>query len=514
MKRLNGVVAAGHSETADAAVEILKAGGNAFDAVVAAMLAACVAEPVLASPGGGGFLTARAEGRSPQVYDFFAHTPKRKQPLEDLDFYPIEANFGTARQTFHIGLGSIATPGFIRGLFLIHRHHCRLPLSELFQPAISLAREGVVMNHFQSLITQIIGPILRATPAVMSLNESPSNPGQLISEGELHRQPDLADFIDALQHEGEGLFYNGEAGQQLIKDCETQGGLLQMEDLNDYQVILRDPLQLNYRGSELFTNPLPSLGGTLIAFSLGLMAQDSARRSNSDPESSLRQLARCMKLTQQVRQERLGSMAQILDPDTAKAYHQQMDKGGVSTRGTTQISIADTQGNLASMTLSNGEGCGYVIPQSGIMMNNMLGEEDLNPGGFNHWQENSRLASMMSPTLIIERNGDALVTGSGGSNRIRSAVLQIILNHIDHQMPLDESVSNPRIHYENGLLSIEPGYDEATCHALLDEFPEQQQWKRKNLFFGGAHSVILKTNGMLEGSGDERRGGVWRRLLN
>ncbi|MET0000673.1 MAG: gamma-glutamyltransferase, partial [Candidatus Thiodiazotropha lotti] len=233
-----------------------------------------------------------------------------------------------------------------------------------------------------------------------------------------------------------------------------------------------------------------------------------------DPESSLRQLARCMKLTQQVRQERLDSMAQILDPELAKAYHQRMDIGGISTRGTTQISIADTQGNLASMTLSNGEGCGYVIPQSGIMMNNMLGEEDLNPGGFNHWQENSRLASMMSPTLIIERNGDALVTGSGGSNRIRSAVLQIILNHIDHHMPLEAAVSNPRIHYENGLLSIEPGYDETACHALLDEFPKQQHWRKKNLFFGGAHSVKLKSNGILEGSGDERRGGVWRQLFN
>jgi gamma-glutamyltranspeptidase/glutathione hydrolase len=512
MNRLNGAVAAGHAETADAANETLKAGGNAFDAVVAAMLTACVAEPILASPGGGGFLMARATGQSPQVYDFFAHTPKHKRPLEDLDFYPIEANFGTARQTFHIGLGSMATPGFIRGLFLIHQHHCRLPLRELFQPAITLAKQGVVINRFQSLITQIIAPILRASPAILSLNESPSHPGQLITEGERHQQPQLADFFDALQHEGERLFYNGEAGQQLAKDCTTQGGQLQLEDLVDYQVIMRKPLQLSYRQAKLFTNPLPSLGGTLIAFSLGLMEKNPP--PISDAEAALRHLARCMQLTQRVRQDSHPSMAQILDPEIAMAYQQQLMLGGQSTHGTTQISIADNQGNLASMTLSNGEGCGYVIPESGIMMNNMLGEEDLNPGGFHHWQRECRLASMMSPTLILEPNGDALVTGSGGSNRIRSAILQVILNHIDHRMPLEESVSHPRIHYENELLSIEPGHDQEACRRLLDEFKNQQHWKKKNLFFGGAHSVILHSDGTLSGSGDERRGGIWRQTYS
>jgi gamma-glutamyltranspeptidase/glutathione hydrolase len=275
---------------------------------------------------------------------------------------------------------------------------------------------------------------------------------------------------------------------------------------------MRAPLQLNYRQTKLFTNPLPSLGGTLVAFSLGLIEKNPPTASTADPEAALRQLARCMKLTQQVREDSHPSMAQILDPETAIAYQNQMKLGGVSSRGTTQISIADSQGNLASMTLSNGEGCGYVIPESGIMMNNMLGEEDLNSAGFHHWQSDSRLASMMSPTLIIDHNGDALVTGSGGSNRIRSAVLQVILNHIDHRMPLKASISHPRIHYENDLLSIEPGYSKQACQTVLDEFENQQHWKRKNLFFGGAHSVILHSDGRLDGAGDERRGGVWRRV--
>lgn len=510
MKPINGVVAAGHTETAETAVEVLRAGGNAFDAAIAAMLTACVAEPVLASLGGGGFLTARANQQAPLVYDFFAQSPIRKRPAQDLDFYPIEANFGTARQRFHIGLGSMATPGFIRGLFAIHKRHCRIPLSDLFQPAIERAKNGVVINHFQDMIANIVHPILGATEEARAVNASPANAAQLIAEGERHKQPALADFLDALQHEGEALFYNGEAGQSLVKACHEKGGHLQLQDLADYQVVIRQPLVYSYRDAQLFTNPLPSVGGTLIAFALGLIAHHSHQNGPTDQETALRLLARTMQLTQQVRHQNLNSMAQILNPETAKAYQRQLTSGRLSTRGTTQISIADAQGNLASMTLSNGEGCGYIIPHTGIMMNNILGEEDLNPGGFHHWTENQRLASMMSPTLIITGSGDALVTGSGGSNRIRSAILQLIINQLDHHMPLAEAVSHPRIHYENRLLSIEPGFGEDLCRNLLDEFPKQQHWQQKSLFFGGAHSVMLAHTGNLRGAGDERRGGVSR----
>ncbi|OQX43440.1 MAG: Gamma-glutamyltranspeptidase, partial [Candidatus Sedimenticola endophacoides] len=121
MNNRHGIVAAGHPVTAGAAAEVLKAGGNAFDAALAAIFASCVAEPVLASLGGGGFLMAHQYSGQTQLYDFFVQTPKRKPPLEGIDFYPILADFGTAQQEFHIGLGSIATPGVIRGLFAVHR---------------------------------------------------------------------------------------------------------------------------------------------------------------------------------------------------------------------------------------------------------------------------------------------------------------------------------------------------------------------------------------------------------
>ncbi|MCG7950977.1 MAG: gamma-glutamyltransferase [Candidatus Thiodiazotropha endolucinida] len=508
MKQIKGIIAAGHYETVKAGCEILREGGNAFDAVVAAMLTACVAEPVLASPGGGGFLTARPAQSEPFVYDFFAQTPRQMLPEGELGFYPIEADFGTASQIFHIGMGSIATPGFIKGLYTIHANHCRLPLDMLFQPAIELAANGVTINPFQHLITTIIAPILRATPEAMAINASPEDPGRLIAEGERHRLPAFSDFLKVLLAEGERVFYEGEAGRQLVGDCRDKGGHLQMDDLLSYKVLRRAPLQYRYRNAQISTNPLPSLGGTLIAFSLGLLASHRFDFQAAGKEKHIRHLAHIMRLTQLARTDHHSNMDRILDPEIGDHFRKRLDKGGLSTRGTTQISVADTDGNLASMTLSNGEGSGYVIPGTGVMMNNMLGEEDLNPGGFHQWPLNHRLASMMAPTLILTDQGRAIVMGSGGSNRIRSAILQVIINQLDFRMPLQQAISFPRIHFENGLLSLEPGIDESIAAALKNEFPRQQHWQKKNLFFGGTHCVALDEKGDHMGIGDERRGGV------
>jgi gamma-glutamyltranspeptidase/glutathione hydrolase len=503
-----GVIAAGHLDTAQAADLVLREGGNAFDAVIAAMLAACVAEPVLASLGGGGFLTAKPFDRKPVVYDFFAHTPAQKQPAKAIDFSPIEADFGTASQIFHIGMGSIATPGFIRGLFAIHQDLCVLPLRILAEPAIRLAKEGVRINSFQHLIAHIVAPILTSTPAAFSLNRSPTENGKLIKEGELHRQPQLADFLESMYIEGEDLFYRGEVGKMLIDDCIHQGGHLRWNDLMQYEVKQRTPLTYNYRDAKLTTNPLPSLGGILIALALRLLSFESLKELQPGSMGHLHNLAKVMCLTQHIRSQKSADLTQILQPEIIDHYINLLNKSWVCTHGTTQISIADRAGNLASMTLSNGEGSGYVIPASGIMLNNMLGEEDLNPHGFHQWPTNQRIASMMAPTLVLLDDGSTIVTGSGGSNRIRSAILQVVSNLVDFAMLPEEAVNHPRIHYEDNLLSLEPDVDQTILKELQKDFPNQQLWDSKNLFFGGAHTVKVDYQGAIYGAGDTRRGGV------
>ncbi len=172
MVNRRGIVAAGHETTAQAAIEIFREGGNAFDAALAALFASCVAEPVLSSLGGGGFLLAQSQQKTPLVYDFFAHTPKHKPKESETELYPILADFGTAQQEFHIGMGSIATPGVIKGLFGVHRDLCRLPLKVIIGPACETARHGVAINTFQHYISEIVSPIIKSSPAALRIHQS------------------------------------------------------------------------------------------------------------------------------------------------------------------------------------------------------------------------------------------------------------------------------------------------------------------------------------------------------
>jgi gamma-glutamyltranspeptidase/glutathione hydrolase len=391
-----------------------------------------------------------------------------------------------------------------------------MPLALITEPARQAARQGVRLNALQHYIATIVEPIIRASLEALSLHESTLRPGLLAAPGEILRQPAMADSLDALLAEGDDLFYLGAMGQQLLGACRTRGGHLTPADLMSYQVERRVPLASGYSGARLFSNPAPSLGGTLICFALTLLQQARMGETRFGGERHLRLLARAMRLTQDARRRHIPPDQGISDEDSERLlsdpmlgeYRRLLVQHPVFSRGTTQVSIADAEGNLASMTLSNGEGCGYVIPGTGIMLNNMLGEEDLNPQGFQRWAEDRRIASMMAPTFMFTGDGCAVATGSGGSNRIRSAILQVLCNLVDFGMSLEQAVTAARIHFESGLLNLEPDREPGVLRALADEFPRQRCWKDKNLFFGGAHSVMRDSLGGLSGIGDPRRGGV------
>ena len=498
-KNYLGAVAAGHAETARAAEMILQAGGNAFDASLAALATACVAEPILASLGGGGFLLAHTPS-SNTLYDFFVQTPQQRRKPSDLEFYPIHADFGTATQEFHIGQGSIAVPGVVKGIFTVHKELCSMPLREIFAPAISLAKSGVRMNAFQASVFQIIAPILNATPQAHQLFASSDSPDRLVAEKELLRLPELASTLELLSEEGEAAFYHGAIAQQIAKDC-AERGTLSLSDLADYQVVKRQPLEINYRQHKIFTNPMPSTGGSLIYFTLKLL--ESIER-----EVEPLDVARAMELTNLWR-KRGGLNAASLGDEVYEHFKKLYLQHPLAQRGTTHISLADKFGNLVSLTLSNGEGSGYVVSGTGIMLNNMLGEEDLNQGGFHRWPVNQRLSSMMSPSVVFQSTGLHYALGSGGSNRIRTAMLQVMSQLLDHKMAIGDAIESPRIHFENELLNIEPGFSQQTLAKLAHYFSEVKHWPEKNLFFGGVHGVVRDSrNNTFHGAGDSRRGGV------
>ncbi|MDY6783393.1 MAG: gamma-glutamyltransferase [Cyanobacteriota bacterium] len=508
-------IAGGDLRTVEAGKIAFERGGNAFDAAIAASLAAMVSEPTLTSAGGGGFLLAHTAEKRNILYDFFTQTPRQKRPLSEINFYPVEVNFGDALQTFHIGLGSMATPGNLAGLFVVHEQLGRLPFHLIAEPAIQYAEEGIPVSPFQeTCINQFLHPILLAESETRAIF---APQGKLLQRGENLRMKNFAATLRELVKNGTKEFYRGEMARQLVRDCHERGGYLTMEDMENYRTIERKPLSIRYRDYEIITNPSPSSGGILIAFALQLLASLDVNKIEYGSPQHLELLARAMSLTNLARKDGYndkiyrGDVAKnFLSPDHLALYREQL-KGSINKLGsTTHISTIDSEGNAASITTSNGEGSSYTIPGTDIMVNNMLGEEDLNPLGFHHWPCDRRISSMMSPTIILHRGNPAFVLGSGGSNRIRTAILQVILNLIDFKLPLEEAIENPRVHWENGIFNIEPPFSHNEVDRLqLPEETEVVLWKEKSMFFGGVHGVGRTQEGQIVGAGDVRRKGAF-----
>ena len=527
---MSSVVAAGHALTAGAAEDVLRAGGNAYDAVIAALAASFVAEPVLSSPGGGGFLLAAPAGERPRVYDFFVQTPCGRRPAGEVEFRPVMADFGAAQQEFHIGRGTAATPGMMRGIAEIHADLATVPLRELVAPACRLAIEGVTVSEYQAYLFGVTEAIHGASEDCRSIFGSAGAPGKLVQAGERLANPMLADALEAIAIEGADLFYRGEIAASLVADMAA-GGHLAAEDLAGYRVEKRAPLSLDYHGVRVLTNPPPSSGGTLMGFGLALLgAEDAgsgpfdAGRSGDGASGSaahaeqpgggafgsaahVGRLAAVMEATAAARIEHSIEALASFDPASAARWREQIAGRARAFRGTTHVSVIDAAGNVASATVSNGAGSDYVVPGTGIVMNNMLGEADLNPGGFHRWPPNERMTSMMAPTALVWRDGRRVATGSGGSSRIRTALLQVLVNLADFAMDVDAAVTAPRIHVEDSFLSVEGGFDPERIAPVLEAWPDHQLWDAPNMFFGGAHTVASGPRGV-EGAGDPRRGGA------
>ena len=493
-KSSTGAVAAGHKLTAQAAANVLADGGNAFDAVIAGLWMACFVEPVLASPGGGGFLMARecSEGRT-TLFDFFVQTPLAKRNPQELEFMGVHADFGTATQEFHIGHGASAAPGFVPGLYAVHEDLGSMAMDRLLEPAIAAARGGAVTTGFQAFLAEVVKPILTATDTGRA-RFAPG--GTLVAAGDEVTNPGLADFYESLARDGLD-FYLGPAAERFVAE-QTESGQLRAEDFACYRVERRVPLEIGLGGARVSLNPPPSAGGAFIAHALhGLdrmhegEAATAARALGAADEARLRCRGDVARMLAEI------GIAATIEPD-----------GGTASRGTTHISVIDGSGNAASATVSNGEGNGHIAGGFGFMLNNMLGEEDVNPAGFHQWREGVRPASNMCPAVAELSDGGLVALGSGGSNRIRSAVFQVLVRMVRDGMDPEEAVHAARVHVEGGHLDFEDDVVPETRAALVEAFPDHRPWGERNLFFGGVHAVQRGAGGDFDAAGDARRGGT------
>ncbi len=497
------IVASGHTLVSKAAAAILEAGGNAFDAVVAAGFASTIAEQTLTSLGGGGFLLGHSVKHNQDLFfDFFVDTPGlgRNDTLHDPHFFPVTVQFSGAPQDFNVGLGSVAVPGTVKGLLHIHRRLGRMPLQEVVQPAIELAK-GHRANERQAYFLQLLYPIVTLFPEGRALYGEGEG---YIKEGDQLVNRDQANFLKQLVSDRGDSFYRGDIAKAIDHDMKQGDGLLTREDLANYEVIERKPLKLPYRDATFITAPAPSIGGVLIGLSLYLLSKEGKPEYGWGSPSYLLNTTRLMQEVEKLREEGITTASE-LERFIGKEERvlKSVENLRLFSRGTTHVSIADRDGNCASMTCSNGEGSGYFAPGTGVMLNNMMGEDDLHPEGFHASPPGQRVGSMMSPSLLVRDNVVKLVIGSGGSKRIRTAINQVVTQVVDFDKHLQEAVDAPRLYWDGKCVQIEPGFGENEL-AELTRRETINIWDHIDVFFGGVHGVVPGK----EGAGDPRRGGA------
>ncbi len=525
-----GAIAAGHPLTAAAGAEMLAQGGNAVDAAVAAAFATFISEYTLSATGGGGFaLIHDAASGDSQLLDFFSTGPglgRTRQPAPDeIDFREITVDYGPSRQHFYVGRGAVAVPGNIAGLCSLARQAGRLPLPVLLEPAIRLARAGCPISEIQAFIGGLIEPILLLTPECAAIFGRPE--GGLRPAGDLVRMPALADTLEALGRAGPQLFYRGDVAQAIVADQQAKGGLLTAEDLARYRVRRYRPLASRFRQFDVLTNPPPSRGGLLITFTLRLLDGFDLDPAGFGSARCLELLAEAMRVTHLARRAMEAhdllprqQVARMLGPATIARWQQTLrdllqrpvaerarDTVQPAMPSTTQISVMDEEGLVVSLTTSGGEGAGFIVPGTGVILNNMLGEADLHPQGFHRSPPGQRIPSMMAPTVVLADGQPLMALGSGGANRIRSAIVQVLLNSLAGEMPLARAVEAPRIHFEEGVLQVEAGHDPDAIDALAAAGYTVNRWQTQHMYFGGVHAVARAAEGFAA-VGDARRGGA------
>jgi gamma-glutamyltranspeptidase / glutathione hydrolase len=491
-----GVIAAGHEVTAKVGADFLREGGNAVDAAVGAMLASFVCEPLLTGLGAGGYMLVVCPDAPPVLLDFFVEAPGRgADPAVRAELIPITVSFGDAIQVFNIGAASVGTYGTPAGVHAAASRFGRIPLSQLVRPAAELAREGVTVTPQQAYVFEILGDIVLSTPECAALF-APG--GRVAKTGDVVRQPELGDTLERLGREGPDPFYTGDIGGAIVEWVGDRGGMLTGEDMSAFEVIDRQPVQVSYRGREVMTNPPPSAGGILIALALAWL---DAEARTPDVEQLVEVMAR-------IQEERTPEFLSGLDdPEFVRRFltERAPTRAARDLGSTTHIAVLDRDGWACSVTCSNGSCSGVVVPGTGVHLNNMLGEQDLNPLGFHRHPPGRRMPSMMAPTAVLRDGVAELVLGSAGSNRIRSAILHTIIRVVDEGLRAGEAVGAPRVHFEDGVVYAEPGIETRTLEAAGRAIA---RFRERNLFFGGVQAVERDRAGAFWGGGDPRRGGV------
>ncbi len=489
----------------EAAAKVASLGGNAFDAAIAGAFDLMVSNVLMCSIGGGGFATIKVPGKEPVVFDFFD-----VMPGIGLDKSEFGKNMKSVSVPYGIGINvisgysSIGVPGTSKGLELVAKKFGNLKMKDILEPAIHDARAGVPLNgtiaYWISLSAEKIHWFTEYSKSLLSTED-----GQIPHEGYLMKNPDLADTFEIIALEGTDIIYKGEIGRKISDFIRAGGGLVTVEDLENYQVIERKPLVTKYGNYNVYTNPPPSVGGLTLIQMLKAISYLNFKEYNPDTAARIGRIIYTA-LNDRYSLFRQGNrnfndLYNLVEDDYVLEKYADI----IPCPNTTQISCVDDLGNSCSITMSMGYGSGVAVPGTGICFGNILGELELNPFGFHALDPGMRLVSGMAPTICVdEKNNELLAIGTPGASRIASAIMQTIINMSDLNLPIDAALRMPRIHWEDGKLVVESKM-EIDKSQIPDDW-EIVKFDGLDMYFGGVQCAILN-KGKLTAESDPRRSG-------
>jgi len=475
----NGLATAG-------ATRVAAEGGNAVDAALAAALVTMVSEPGLVSLASGAYVTVQpVDGGDPVTIDGWVLIPGAGLPPERLGLgtWDIYTAYGGGT-TMTIGHGSVAVPGTLRALELAHRRYGNAPWADVFAPAIEGARGGfpigTATHRYLEFVHELVFGWHPDSHAVLHDGD-----GGLLPAGSTVVVPALADSLQLIAAEGADAFYVGDLARLVTADMAEHDGMLTMADLAAYEAVQRPALTLDHGGWRLATNPRPARGGAAAAAILA--------RLGPAPLAGTWDAAELRRLVDAQREVLAAEPAEPASPSTA------------------HISVVDDAGSACAITVSSGYCSGVLTPGTGIWLNNCLGEQELLPAGPAALRSGDRMPSNMAPTVGRRAaDGAVLAIGTPGSDRIPTALAQVLALHLSGRLDLAPAVAHPRVHVRIRATTDPPVRVDHEADLQLPDGLDAPTlvMPANSMYFGGVGVAQWSPAGGLAAAGDPRRTGV------
>lgn len=522
----NGVVSTGKYEASKIGADIIEAGGNAVDAAVAVGFALGVCEPQSSGIGGGGFMLIHSAETGENVFvDFREPAPSKAEA----GMWPVDENGELTDDTKWLGGPAVGVPGEVKGLLYALDTYGTMTREEVMNPAINMAENGYEVS---AVLNRDMMEEFEVLTRFGACGDIYLKEGFPYSVGDVIKNQDLAKTLSMIRDNGPDAFYKGEVAEAMVKAVQEAGGILTLEDLENYDIKLRTPVSGTYRGYEILSSPPPSSGGTTIVEILNILENFDIKGMGHNSTEHLHTLTEAMKmaykdrgffaadtdfidvpLTGMASKEYAKELASQIDPEKAQIF-EHGDAWAYESPQTTHYSIMDKQGNIVAVTktINYVFGSGVVPEGYGFIMNDEMDDFDAEVGTANEVQPGKRPMSSMSPTIILKDGKPVMTIGAPGSQRIISGVAQVISNVIDFDMDIQDAISAPRIHAgsdwttSDETIMIETRIDKDVIEglkALGHPVLETGDW----MDYPCVQAVEMLPDGTLRGGADPRRDG-------